>query len=288
MQPLQDVWVHRRPSGVSHGPLDGQRSPDGAHATPPSSRAWHVLSVLTRNEFRARYRAQALGILWSLLNPLVQMGILSLIFTRVFHAAAPHFPVFMLIGVVFWQWVSSGLNAGTLSWVHNADVVKRTVFPRHLLPLAALLSYGVNFAMESSLVLLLVPLDPGAFTLSPTLLLVPVILAILVALLGGLVLATSVLNVVYRDVAYLVTTSLTLLYWLTPIIYPLSIVPEPWSKLLLCNPLAALLVALRDCIMLGVWPPALVWAGMLVPTAIVVLLGWAIFRHYERIALDYV
>ena len=283
MRALPDVWVHRRASGLSHGNLDGDKRADA-----PPSRWSHVLSVLTRNEFRARYRAQALGIIWSLLNPLVQMLILSLIFTRVFHSATANFPVFMLIGVVFWQWVSSAINASTLSFVSNADVVKRTVFARHLLPLASLLSYGLNFAMECSLVLIFVPIFPHAFTLSPALLLLPVVLALLVALLAGIALMTSVLNVIYRDVAYLVSTSLMLLYWLTPIIYPLSIVPEPYAKLLHLNPFGAILIALRGCVMDGTMPDRLTWFGMVVPTAIILAVGWAIFRHYERMVLDYV
>src|ERR1700753_3367734 len=186
MRALPDVWVHRKPEGLAYGTLEGAPLP---RAELPPSRWSHVLGVLTRNEFRARYRAQALGIIWSLLNPLVQMLILSLIFTRVFHSAAENLPVFMLIGVVFWQWVSSAINASTLSFVGNADVVKRTVFARHLLPLASLLRYGVNSAMEVSLVLLFVPIFPQAFTLSPALLLVPVGLALLVALLAGIALA---------------------------------------------------------------------------------------------------
>ena len=285
MRALPDVWVHRRPRGLSYGALDGD-----ARVKAPPSRWSHVLGVLTRNEFRARYRAQALGILWSLLNPLVQMVILSVIFSRVpaFQSAVKNFPVFMLIGVIVWQWFSTGINAATQTFIAHADVVKRTVFPRPLLPLATLLSYGINFCLESTLILILVPVWPHAFCLSPALLLIPVIVLTLVALIVGIVLATSVLHVIYRDVAYLVSTSLTLLYWLTPIIYPSSVVPEPYGTLLHFNPLASILIALRGCLMDGAWPSALTWAGMLGPTALLLLVGWLVFRHYERMVLDYV
>lgn len=288
MRALPDVWVHRRPRGPSYGPLDGERTV-GARAAAGVS--WvHVLAVLTRNEFRARYRSQALGILWSLLNPLIQMTILTVIFSHVaaFQSAIHSYPVFLLIGVIVWQWFSTSINAATQSFIANADIVKRTVFSRELLPVAAALSYGINFAMEAGLVLLLVPIWPHAFKLSPALLLVPVILAIQVALIVGFVLMTSVLNVIYRDVAYLVTTALSLLYWLTPIIYSFSFVPEPYARVMQFNPVASILIALRGCVMDGTFPSLLTWAGMLVPTAIVVALGWAVFRHYERMVLDYV
>ncbi len=283
---LPDVWVHRRPAGVSYGPLVERA---GMLAVPRAVDPWlHVLLVLTRNEFRARYRAQALGVLWSLLSPLVMMGILTLVFTRVFRTGVPHFPVFLLIGMALWEWLASGLQAATSVFVVHADLVKRTVFPRHLLPIATMLSFGINFLMEALIVAAMVVVFPSAYRLSPALLVVPVVLLFLVLLLTGLVMATSVLNIIYRDVAYLVTTSLTLLYWLTPIIYPLEAVPQPWQTLLRMNPLASMLVALRGAVMLGQWPSPLTWVGMVVPSLLVLAIGRVIFRHYEHLALDFV
>lgn len=285
MRPLPDVWIHRRAGGFTYGPLEGRASSRARRA--PSGWA-HVLWVLTRNEFRARYRAQALGVLWSLLHPLVMMAILSVIFTRVFKSQVAHFPVFMLVGLVLWPWLANGLQPATLVFVTHADVVKRTVFPRHLLPISTVLSYGINFAVESMLVVCMVFVWPDAFRLSPALLLIPVYIAVLATLLCGLSLATSVLNVVYRDVAYLVQTGLMLLYWLTPIVYPLDVVPEPYRTALCFNPMGSIVIAVRDSLMEGRFPSLLVWTGMLVPTAIIVAVGWAVFRHYERLVLDYV
>jgi ABC-type polysaccharide/polyol phosphate export permease len=228
--------------------------------------------------------------LWSLFNPLVQMTILSVIFSHVdaFKSTIPNYPVYLLIGVVLWQWFSTAINTATQSFITHTDIVKRTVFPRQLLPLATALSYGLNFAMEALLVLLLALVWPHAFRLTPALLLVPVIVALLVVLICGIVLATSVMHVIYRDVAFVVTTGLALLYWLTPIIYPMSFVPEPYQTLLHFNPVASILVALRGCIMEGVFPSALTWAGMVVPALAMLGLGWALFKHYERMVLDYV
>jgi lipopolysaccharide transport system permease protein len=289
MRALPDVWVHRRPKGPSWGPLDDS-SPNAAAVAAPRTTGWHVLSVLLRNEFRARYRSQALGILWSLLNPLVQTAILSVIFSHVsaFKSAIPFFPVYLLIGVVVWQWFATAINAATQSFINNADIVKRTVFSRQIVPMATAMSYGINFAMEAMLVLALVVVWPHAFKLSPALLLVPVILAILAALIAGVVLAASVLNVIYRDVAFLVSTALTLLYWLCPIIYPLSFVPAAYLPFYQMNPIASILVGLRGCVMDGTMPSLLTWIGMVVPTALMLVIGWLTFRHYERMVLDYV
>src|SRR3954469_21359605 len=140
MRALPDVWVHRRPAGPSWGPLDaGSPAPK---SPPPRTTGWHVLSVLLRNEFRARYRSQALGILWSLLNPLVQTTILSVIFSHVaaFKSAIPNYPVYLLIGVVVWQFFATAINTATQSFIAQADIVKRTVFSRQIVPLATAMS----------------------------------------------------------------------------------------------------------------------------------------------------
>jgi ABC-type polysaccharide/polyol phosphate export permease len=252
------------------------------------TQAWQVLWVLVRSDFRARYRAQALGVLWSLLNPIVMMGILSFVFTHAFRAAIPHFPIFMLIGLIVWQWVSSSLSAATQVFVAQAELVKRTVLPRELLPASVVLSYGLNFCVESLVLLAFVPIFPDAFRFSPALLLVPVLLFLLFLLLSAIALATSVLNVIYRDVAYLVSTSLLILYWLTPIIYPIDVIPQPYQTVLRCNPLAGVLIALRDAVMLGQAPSLRGWAAVILPIAFAGAVGWAIFRHYERMVLDYV
>jgi ABC-type polysaccharide/polyol phosphate export permease len=118
--------------------------------------------------------------------------------------------------------------------------------------------------------------------------LVPVLLLAMCLLLAGVALAVSVLNVIYRDLAYLVETGLMIMYWLTPVIYDVNQVPEPYCTALKCNPFGAILIALRNAIMGGTAPTALGWASIWLPTLFVLGLGWAIFRHYERMVLDYV
>jgi ABC-type polysaccharide/polyol phosphate export permease len=303
---LPDIWVHRTPTRSYYGPLEAARDPghrgeghlgllrrllrSALHGPEggPGAGWLHVLHVLARTDFRARYRSQALGLIWSLLNPLVMMAIMSLIFTQVFRTTNQHFPIFLLIGLLFWQWVSASINSATQVFVSHADVIKRTVFPRHMLPVAMVLSYGVNCCIESLLLLVFVPIFPGAFRLSPALLLLPVLLGLLAVLLSGIALAASVLNVIYRDVAYIVNTGLLLLYWLTPVIYPLEVIPLPYRTALLANPFCGLLLAVRRVIMEGLPPTPLMWASVLLPTVVILALGLLVFRHFERQVLDYV
>ena len=105
---------------------------------------------------------------------------------------------------------------------------------------------------------------------------------------AGISLMVSVLNVIYRDVAYLVNTALLILYWLTPIIYPVEIIPEPYQTALKCNPLTGILNGLRGCIMTGTMPSLLMWGSIVLPSLLVFAIGWAVFKHYEKMVLDYV
>ena len=296
---LPDVWTHRTAKRVYQGPLEGAPQPAALQPLPSADEdqspvaqhrqsPLHVLWVLTRTEFRARYRAQALGIVWSILNPLVMMAIISLIFTQVFRSAEKHFPIFLLIGLLVWQWFTTAITTGTGVFVANADIIKRTIFARALLPVSIVLSFGINFCLESLVLLAFIPVFPGAFCLSWALVLVPVFLVMAFLVMASIALATSVLNVIYRDVSYLVNTALLLLYWMTPLVYPLSVIPYPYRMILQANPIAGILTALRGAIMHGEAPSALAWAGMVLPTGLAMLIGWRIFRHYEHMVLDYV
>lgn len=299
---LPALWTHRTAHRVYKGPLEAAAlTPAALLPEPrlseletattdaaPKQHPLHVLWVLTRTEFRARYRAQALGIIWSLLNPLVMMAIISVIFTQVFRSKEQHFPIFLLIGLLVWEWFTSAVNTATASFVANADIIKRTIFARALLPISIVLSFGINFCLASLVLVAFIPIFPGAFCLSWALLLVPVYLALAFVMMASIALATSVLNVIYRDVSYLVNTALLILYWLTPLVYPLDVIPEPYRMLLQANPIAGILNALRRAIMHGETPSALGWAGMVLPTALLLLIGWRIYRHYEHMVLDYV
>ncbi len=280
------LWMVRTPRGARLCALKDERFvPVRA---PWVAERLALLRLFVGNDFRARYRAQALGVVWSLLQPLVMMSVLSLVFARAFRQSEPFFPVFLLIGLVVWQWVSQALNAATISFVLHADMVKRTVFPRALLPLAAVLSHGLNAGVESLVLLLILPFFAGALHATPALLAIPALLAGLVLVLGGLGLAAATLNVVYRDVAYLVSTGLMLLYWLTPVVYPPSLLPPHIGAILSWNPLALVMTGLRDVLLHGRAPSAFDWARLLGEALVCALAGAVVFRRFEHEMLDHV
>jgi ABC-2 type transport system permease protein len=242
---------------------------------------------LSRYEARIRYRTQALGWVWPFLQPLAMMAVLSAVLSTAFDGEARRdFPIYVVLGIVAWNFFSTALEAATASLIQRAEVVRSTTVPRALLPLSAATSHLVNAAIESAAVLALVPFFPASFHASPALFAVPVIVVALLVTVCGVGLLTAALNVLYRDAAYLVRTGLFFLFWLTPIVYPLDRVPERVRPWVAYNPITVAVEALRSAVMRGAAPSAQAWIVMVVASAAALLIGLAAFRRLEGAVLD--
>lgn len=243
---------------------------------------------LVRREVRARYKGSVLGLLWSLVTPLVMMGAYTLVFSVLFTVfPIEHYPAFLLTGLAVWVFFAGGLQAGTASVVANAGLLKKVAFPRALVPLSTLSSHLVTFAvMVAALVPVNLVLTPAART---TMVLLPVLLAALVVATAGAALALSALNVYFRDVEHVLGAVLLPWFFLTPIFYSFESLPNQvtsrgWAVDLLRygNPVTPFVEAIQDVAFFGRWPSV---AGLLyVATATVALaaIGVATFRRLER------
>jgi ABC-type polysaccharide/polyol phosphate export permease len=242
---------------------------------------------LSRYEARVRYRTQALGWVWPFLQPLAMMGVLSMVLSNAFGGEARRdFPVYVVLGIVAWNFFSAALEAATASLIQRADVVRSTTVPRALLPLSAATSHLVNAAIESAAVLALVPIFPSSFRASPALFVVPAIALALLVIVCGVGLVTAALNVLYRDAAYLVRTALFFLFWMTPVVYPLDRVPDRFRPWVAYNPMTVAVEALRSAVMNGAAPSARAWVVMIVAAAASLSIGLAAFRRLEGAVLD--
>lgn len=194
---------------------------------------------LTRRALVARYRGTALGFLWTFLHPLTLFGVYVLVFGVYVRLDVPDYAAFLCAGLLPWTWFAQGLAMGTTSALEEAAFLKQAAFPPAVPPLVTCLATGLNF-------LFALPILLGfllALGIQPTvwLLLLPALLLVQGALLVGLTLATSALSVRYRDVVQLVQAALPLWFFLTPVVYPASMVPAGFRWLLRANPLAPLI-----------------------------------------------
>jgi ABC-type polysaccharide/polyol phosphate export permease len=225
-----------------------------------------LIECLVRREVKARYHGSALGYLWTLLNPLLLLVVYRLVFTRFTRAVTlPHYEVFLFVGILPWLWLSTGLSNGTVSIAQGGSLVTRVCIPPQVLPAVAVLSNLVNFLFALP-VAILAAAAAGILPGAPAVLL-PLALMIELVFLYGLTLLAAALTVRFRDVQFLVQNLLMVWFFVTPIAYPLALIPEPYRPFVLANPATAILRPFQQILYEGRWPDA---------SALAIGSGWAV------------
>jgi ABC-type polysaccharide/polyol phosphate export permease len=276
-------------SAGSSGGDDGDlRNPATYKASSPS---WQgdllfLLTSLITKDFKVRYRNMSLGMCWSILNPIVMMGVLTFVFTKVTpNNSIAHFPVFLMCGLVPFNFFSIAWISGTTSLVDNAGLVKRVPIPREIVPLAAVLSNCLHLLIQISLLFILVLVS--GFEVNRYWAWLPYLWLMEVVFVCGLSLATSALNVHIRDIRYLVESINTVMFWMVPVVYSFSVIPAVYAEFYKLNPLAALILAMRSIMMDG-RPPR--WE-LLVKLTVVALsmfcFGFIVFQRLKRRFYDH-
>ena len=238
-----------------------------------------LVGILVAKQLKLRYRGSGLGFLWTLLNPLLQMVVYTLVFSVYFRLDMEKYPVFLFAGLLPWIWFSSSLQQGVTCILDGAGLVTRSQFPAEVLPVVTLTANTLNFLL--TLPLLFVFLLAFRVRLGPALLVLPLLIALEYLLALGPVLILAALNVQFRDLQHIILHLLTVLQFLTPIFYPLSLIPEPLRAWAVLNPLTILFSAFQDVLYfnrLPPWPPLL---GLLVVSCVVVSVATAMFTRYK-------
>jgi lipopolysaccharide transport system permease protein len=251
---------------------------------------WHyrdLFYILTARDIKVRYKQTLLGAAWAIMQPLFTMIIFSLFFGRL--AGMPSdgvpYPLFAFAGLLPWTFFSNALTNSGNSLVGSANLITKVYFPRMIIPMAAvaagLLDFAIAFAMLAVLMVWygIVP--------TPGILLIPVLVVMTSLLAIGCGMWMSALNVKYRDVRYVLPFLIQLGLFVTPIIYPLSMIPESWRWLLMLNPLTGQIEAYRSAFF-GLpfnWPALGVSAAITI--AILVFAAYN-FKKMERSFADIV
>lgn len=249
---------------------------------------WELLMNLTRREIKGRYSQSFFGAGWAVAQPLATMAVFTLVFARLgsMPSGGAPYPLFAYAALVPWFFFSNSVASGTMSLITYRNIVTKTYFPREIVPLAQIGSRLVDIAAASGLyVLLMIYYGTG---LGPWGALVPLFLLMLLLFTIGVTLATSALNVFYRDINPVVQIGLQLWLYLTPVAYPLSVVPEKYRLFFLLNPLTGVVEGLRAVLVFGREPE---WAVVGVSAALIVTIfagALVLFKRTDKYFADVV
>jgi lipopolysaccharide transport system permease protein len=244
-----------------------------------------LLQNLILKDFRIRYRSTSLGVAWSIANPLVMMGILTFVFTRIYRNPIHHFALFVLCALVPFNFYNLASLAGTTSLLDNQSLVKRVPCPRAIFPIASVLASSLHFLIQIGLLVVLL-LAFGHSMNRYWLWLLP-IWAMEIIFMCGLSLITAALDIYYRDMRYLVECSGLLMFWVVPIFYTVEMIPGHLQWLYLLNPIAAVAAIDRQVMFAATAPSLALLAQLCAVSVLALLLGFAVFRRLERNLADY-
>ncbi|HXS47221.1 MAG TPA: ABC transporter permease [Solirubrobacterales bacterium] len=256
-----------------------------------SRRFFDLLWLMSVTEFKRVYFGTVLGYVWSLVRPLLLFGVLLFVFTKVFKVGAnlPFYPVLLLLGIVLYTFFQEATLNSVTSVVAQEGVVRKTQFPRLVIPLAVVLTAAFNLSLNLIVVFAFVlawGVDPAW-----TWLLLPIPLALIFVFAGSVSMALSVLYVRFRDVLIIWTVVAQVLLYATPILYPIEYVPESYRQLIFLNPLAPIFEQVRVWTIEPDAPTAVDVVGVagLIPAAAIfvgvcVFAVWIFNRDAPRIA----
>lgn len=247
--------------------------------------------LLFKRDFVTIYKQTVLGPLWYLIQPILTTITFTLIFNRIARIPTDEIPPFLfyMAGIVIWTFFANCMSKTSDTFAANSGIFSKVYFPRLVVPVSVILSNLLTFAVQFVLLLLCMAYfwTTGAFrAFTPALLLVIPLLVYLAVFGLGMGIIISSLTTRYRDLAFLVGFATQLWMYATPIVYPLSQIPERWRPLFLLNPMAAPAETFRSIVLAkGSVTPEL-WLASIATTGIVVFLGLALFARAEKNSMD--
>jgi lipopolysaccharide transport system permease protein len=235
------------------------------------------LRALIARDVHLRYRGSALGMVWTLLNPLTELLVLMFIFGIVLPVGIPNYAAFLFIGLVSYSWFSSALMFATGAIINNRELIKRPGVPVGILPIATVASTLVHFLM--SLPVLFGLLLATGVRLTSAVFLLPVLVGIQFILILSFAYPLAALNVRFRDTQHFLRVALQLLFYLTPVFYEAQMIPERFRPAYRLNPMVAMIDGYRDVLLNGRIPEAVPLLIVVLSATVALGAGVAAFRH---------
>ncbi len=238
-----------------------------------------LLTELVERDIKIKYRKSVLGVLWTLLNPLLMMCILAIVFSNLFKFDIENYPVYILSGQVIYNFYSESTTSAMSAIINNASLLKKVYIPKYMFVLSRILSSIINM-LASHCALLIVMIVMGS-EMHWTMILFPIPVAILVVFCLGVGLILATLTVKFRDIMHLYGVFTTGLMYLTPVIYAMSLLPSWLYKIVMINPITNYLMMYRDVMINGCCFSLSAFLIGLAEAIIALILGLVLFARKQ-------
>jgi ABC-type polysaccharide/polyol phosphate export permease len=244
-----------------------------------------LLYSLVLRDVKVKYQRSALGLVWTLLNPLLTVAILTAVFSYVIRIPIEHYWAFLISGYFVWSFVQQGLYRSTSVLQEHAPLSRSVAFPSEILILGACLSKLTEFLIEIVIVIAVL----AVFHLRgvpPSLVLFPVLVLLQVLLVVGLMLPLSTVSVLFQDVQHALPILVTMIFYLSPVFYSVDLIPEAARPYYQVNPFVGLLDLFHTVLYAGAWPSAAEVGRVAGVAALVCGLGYVLFRRYRDVCVE--
>ena len=203
-----------------------------------------LLKTDIKKEIRGKYKNSFLGVLWSFLNPLLQIAVYALVFPFILKNTQDNYVIFLCCGLIPWAFFSTTISRSAFTMVENGNIIKKVYFPREILPISVVTSETVNFLISTIIIIVFVIF--GGIGLSKYIMLYPIVLLAQYLLLIAISLIVSSISIYIRDLQHLIGVALQLLFYAAPIVYTPESIPEQFKWILKCNPMTYIISGYRN------------------------------------------
>ena len=239
-----------------------------------------LLKTNVKKDIRGKYKASFLGVLWSFINPLLQVVVYAIVFPYIMKVQTENYLIFLICGIIPWTWFTTSITNGTTCITNNANLIKKVYFPREILPISIVTSGLINFLISCIIIVLFVVF--GGIGLSWHLLFLPLIAIVQFVITLSFVFLLSAFNVYVKDVEYIVIFLLNMAFYATPILYSTNFFDGWFLWIFRLNPMAHILNAYRDVFYVHAVPNVLNLL-ILLGIGIVILIGcYFAFNKLEK------
>lgn len=240
-----------------------------------------MIFSLVRKELRGRYKGSVLGFLWTFINPLFQLIIYSFVFSVIARNGIDKFYLYLFVALIPWLFFSGSITGGSVSIIQQKDMVKKIYFPREVMPISYVVSGFVNMLFCFIVIFAVVLISGNGIRLVP-LLYLPIVMIVEFVMALGMAMLASALTVYFRDLEYILGIITMAWMYLTPIMYPLEMVPERLRFIFNLNPMTPVVVAYRDILYYKQIPQVGTLAQGFVLGIIVLIIGTVVFNKLQK------